>query len=196
MNKALPLISMLLLLTTLCFGQRSNLKPYQLQDIGDTYVARITFDTVLYQDNCYCSLPQKGVSQLFKGRVEKVYLAPEGTAFDKDQLRSVKYFTANTSFHILPNVSYTVSLLPGGSGRYLVVNRVLNIDDPQHYDFLSPASFLSGYTSCYKLGFFTKLFIRTGLLKIKNVNAKTKKKRIDPFDIYLKDMDKPQQFKG
>jgi hypothetical protein len=196
MKIPLLLLFFLLSLSFVCFGQRSKLKPYQLQDMGDTYVARITFDTVVYQDKCYCSFPKKGVCQLFRGRVDKVYLAPEGTAFEKDQVRNVIYFAANTGFHIVPNASYTVSLMPGSSGRYLVVNSVLNIDDPYRYDFLSPASFLSGYTSCYKLGFFTKLFIRTGLLKIGKVNAKTKKARVDPFDIFLKNMEKPPQFKG
>jgi hypothetical protein len=196
MKKTLSIVGFLLSLTLVCFGQRSKLKPYQLQDMGDTYVARITFDSVVYQEKCYCSFPKKGICQLFRGKVDKVYLAPEGTAFEKDQVRNVVYFTANTSFHIVPNVSYTVSLMPGSSGRYLVVNSVLNIDDPYHYDFLSPASFLSGYTSCYKLGFFTKLFIRVGLLKIGKVNAKTKKVRVDPFDLFLKNAERPPQFKG
>jgi len=196
MKKTLSLAGFLFALTLVCFGQRSTLKPYQLQDMGDTYVARIIFDSVVYQEKCYCSFPQKGICQLFRGKVEKVYLAPEGTAFDKDQVRNVIYFAANTGFHIVPNVSYTVSLMPGSSGRYLVVNRVLNLDDPYHYDFLSPASFLSGYTSCYKLDFFTKLFIRTGLLKVGKVNAKTKKPRVDPFDLFLKNAERSPSFKG
>ena len=65
---------------------------------------------------------------------------------------------------------------------------VLEVDDPYRYEFINPVTYMSGCTSCYKLGFFTKLFIRIGLVKTGKVNTKTKAIIPDPFDNFIKEI--------
>ena len=96
-----------------CYSQNNrpftHKKGYQLKEVGDTFVAEVTFDHPLYQNKCYCSYPRKGLGNLYKGTIKHVYLVPENSIYDSTKLKAVNYFVVNENLPIKADSTYTVS---------------------------------------------------------------------------------------
>jgi hypothetical protein len=189
------IVTILLILTAFfnlrSFGQKidesSKKEKYSLTDFGDTFVAKISLTSNILYKGTSCSLLRQGTYCLYQGIIEEIYFMPhEKPLFDSVELRNNKYFVIIDTLHLDSGKFYTVSLRPGSNKRYLVVNRKLNIQDPNLYTFENASVYLSGVTNCYDIGIFNRTLEKIGLLDPQKINYKNKKLKPDQFDLFIK----------
>jgi hypothetical protein len=194
MKKSFLLIFLLILISdgfSQTLSSSSKKKRYELNGFGDTYVAEIKFNEEVFEKKCPCAISKESKKvkcKLYRGIVNRIYYLPDKTVFDSISLKKVNFFLITSDFQFLPNKSYCLSLKPGSSYRYLVVNKVLEIVDPYNYKFINNGIYLSGFTHCVKIGLFNRILLLTGLIKPEKINYENKKVRTDSFDEYIRKM--------
>ncbi|HTE01232.1 MAG TPA: hypothetical protein VK668_18225 [Mucilaginibacter sp.] len=187
MKKILALLFFLTVIND-CFSQANRLvatKKYELNSVGDTYVVDVHLDGSIFQKKCNCASPVKGKCNLFTGKIKHIYHLPGKTVFDSVSLKDVKYFVVASTIGIQPGKDYLVTLTPGTTNRYLVLNNILNLKDPETYEFVNQGPYLSGFTECVRVGLLDKVLLSVGLAKPEKV-YQNKKFKNDLFDEFIK----------
>ena len=168
-----------------CFGQDSLKSKYVLKDMGDTYVVQIILDTAVFKHKSSCAFLNAEPCWLFKGKVSRIYKVPNNTVFDSTALSNVKYFIIDAKTKVTNHMIYTATLMPGTTTRYLVVNRILNINKPETFIFINNEVYLSGLSTCKKIGLLNNFFFTTGLKNKEKFNFDKRSDKKDFFDNYI-----------
>jgi hypothetical protein len=172
------------------FGQTINTPPkkiHELKSIGDTYVVSMVIHKNILSEKCNCLFDKGEVCNLYEGSIKAIHLFPDKkTAFDSTLLSKVRFFLADSVHKLVENNAYTVTLSPATSNQYLRINTLLMLDSAQQYQFIHKGAYLSGFTSCYKISFFDKIFLKLGLIKPEGIDYQNKKRKKDKIDEFIK----------
>jgi hypothetical protein len=158
---------------------------YELTQLRDTYVAKIRIYDKLFTKKCKCLNTKK--SSLFRMKMIMAYYVPDSTVYGSNELYKINYILVDKKIKLKENKEHLVTLSPAMNGGYLVLNRLLDINNPEKVTFYHKNAYLSDFTNCYKIGIWDSILLFLRIKKIEEVDYGSKKKRKDPYSKFIKE---------